>query len=535
MAGPGLGCEQASIGGAMRRVLSSLSALALAMSLAQPASAQDAFNPDLIQVPQNSATYQIGETGESQNFSQLAANSRSGVNQWVCIGADDPECSDSQVGGIQGEAVLPVCESETDENCVAGLELATKDGEFQAASYVRNATGTTHPAVESLGFYEQSTPSLWDAPHAPSASGTTGYAVVVRASQAKNFNQTTFKTGKFFANVIPFREQKGSEYRSPKVFTVTDDPLLGTREKSIGVDGHTYTCGWSEDGTCGVTQDFADGTKVRLTIRISNEVGGWFQGRIKDPVITVKPFSATNNEISVQAEPAIVQRMHHVIEDAKSITAKEKELVNGFAGGWDGFVTWAKSSTPLGFEYVSYFRDKTQDKAAGKNSFWNFASSEAFVGGSGCLADKTKVLGIVTTNSMVYDGGVPKFTNGFINYKVAGMHYEVDGTTEVLGSYDLVMRSDVARCLYGFSKAPVSATISISGEGDKNIATTVVNEKAGWLKLAAYGFTFSEKTIRVKISQPKRTTIVCVTKAKPTKTKKVTGVNPKCPKGFKRR
>jgi hypothetical protein len=94
------------------------------------------------------------------------------------------------------------------------------------------------------------------------------------------------------------------------------------------------------------------------------------------------------------------------------------------------------------------------------------------------------------------------------------------------------MNSNVARCLYGFSKAPVSATITISGEGDKNIATTVVTEKNGWLTLGAYGFTFSAKTIKVKLSQ-KKTTITCVAPGK--KSKKVTAVNPKCPKGFKKR
>lgn len=518
----------------MKRATSILVAILLSMTNLQPAAAQDAFNPDLIQVPQNSAVYQIGETAESQNFSAMIASSRTGEEQWACSGASDSECSTTKAFYVSGEAVLPVCESESDENCVVSLELAPLDGEFQAATYVRNATGTIYPEVAAQNFYEQSTPSLWDAPHAPSASGTTGYAVVVRATQSKEPGNTKFKTWKFFASVIPYREEKQPNAKSPVVTTVTNDPLMGKRKRSIGVDGHTYECGWSEDGTCGITQDFAEGTRVKLTIRISNEVGGWFQGRIKDPVINVKTHSRTNNEISVEAQPAIVNRLHHVIEDAKKITPREKQLVNGFAGNWDGFVTWAKSSSPLGFEYVNYFRSKTKDTSAGKNSFWNFASSEGG-GGSGCLAEKTKVLGIVTTNAMVYDGGVPKFTRGFINYKVAGLHFEADGVTEVIGSYDLVMRSEVARCLYGFSKAPVSATITISGEGDRSIATTVVGEKNGWLKLAAYGFTFSQKTIQVKLTQPRRSTIACVSSTTPTRTTKVTGTNPKCPNGFRKR
>jgi hypothetical protein len=71
-----------------------------------------------------------------------------------------------------------------------------------------------------------------------------------------------------------------------------------------------------------------------------------------------------------------------------------------------------------------------------------------------------------------------------------------------LGTYDLLIDSEIARCLYGFTSAPVSATVTIVGTGDQNVATTIVSEQDGWLKLAAYGFTFSEKEIQVKITQP---------------------------------
>jgi hypothetical protein len=133
---------------------------------------------------------------------------------------------------------------------------------------------------------------------------------------------------------------------------------------------------------------------------------------------------------------------------------------------------------------------------------------------------------------MAYAGNAPQLKRGFLDYKVAGFHYLPNGE-EAIGSYDLIMKSEVARCLYGLSKAPVSATITISGEGDKNIATTVLREKNGWLKLGAYGFTFSSKTIKVKLTQKKQTTITCVAPGK--KAKKSTGANPKCPKGYKKK
>jgi hypothetical protein len=84
------------------------------------------------------------------------------------------------------------------------------------------------------------------------------------------------------------------------------------------------------------------------------------------------------------------------------------------------------------------------------------------------------------------------------------MHYLPDGITVATGTYDLVMRSSTARCLYGFSKAPIYAVISVRGEsGERKVATTVVSEKGGWLKLAAYDFTFSNPTIQVRLTQKK--------------------------------
>jgi hypothetical protein len=98
------------------------------------------------------------------------------------------------------------------------------------------------------------------------------------------------------------------------------------------------------------------------------------------------------------------------------------------------------------------------------------------------------------------------------------------------------MASDVARCLYGFSNSPVKASIQIVNEnGQNSVATTVINEKDGWLKLGAYGFTFSSPTLKVKLTQEKaaskkKVTISCV---KGKITKKVSGVSPKCPSGYK--
>jgi len=117
------------------------------------------------------------------------------------------------------------------------------------------------------------------------------------------------------------------------------------------------------------------------------------------------------------------------------------------------------------------------------------------------------------------------------------------------------MSSKVARCIYGFTQAPISATVSITSDaGVVSAATVVVNERNGWLSLGAYNFTYSSPTIRVVLSGSpvsevkatpsptptaapqkspvKKSTITCL---KGKTTKKVTAVNPKCPAGYKKK
>jgi hypothetical protein len=139
---------------------------------------------------------------------------------------------------------------------------------------------------------------------------------------------------------------------------------------------------------------------------------------------------------------------------------------------------------------------------------------------------------------------------------VAAPHFDSQGKV-FKGSYDLVMRSDVARCVYGFSKAPINATISItSSDGTPQVASTLIGERKGWLYLQAKNFEFSAPVIKAKLTQEvvveptptptatpsatatpkpvgaKKMTIICV---KGKSTKKVTSIAPKCPAGYKKK
>jgi hypothetical protein len=102
---------------------------------------------------------------------------------------------------------------------------------------------------------------------------------------------------------------------------------------------------------------------------------------------------------------------------------------------------------------------------------------------------------------MVFSGDIPKYKRGFFSYEVAGLHYEPDGAAEFLGQYEMSMDEQMARCMFGFPRTPLSATVNVvNRDGTKAIATTIVGTKNGQMRLSAYNFTFSKKTIQVQLN-----------------------------------
>ena len=448
--------------------------------------------------------------------------------QW-CGGPDDKTCDTTNPKlDLLASSIIPYCSSGGSEYCVEKLEIAATGQEFKEATFIKQASGgLAFRGDEKTALIEASTPSLFDAPDSPHAGGSTGYSVVVKIEQHFNHKSGVYVPGNVIANVSPYKERQG-DY-TPLKF-VGGDPRYAYEGGGV-----TPGCVWLEVGKCGYRQDFTEGTKVRLTIKVPSSLGGWFSGRMKDPNIAIDALNSATSRIVVAAEPVTIPQLANAKK--KSDITVERTFNIGRGGTGKGEFWGVSSGGPGGedvFRFIELYRSAMKDTAVGSVTAWNMMTISGN-NGNGCLSDKSKVLGIVTTNAMGYDTGSPSFSDGFLNYKVGGLHYMSDGKTEVQGTYDLVMRSETARCLYGFTKAPISATVSVVGGDNAAVATTVVRESSGWLKMAAYGFTFSEKTVRVKMSQKPpavKTTITCV---KGKTIKKVTAIGPKCPKGYRKK
>ncbi len=438
-----------------------------------------------------------------------------------------------------GSNILVPCENAKQEDCLEEITITTEDGRVVKAKHIGNAGGAFFEAMPDLGLQKAGPISLWQAEGVNHAGSTDTYAAAFTSRQDWSQRSNRFTTVSFSATLTPYKEVRGA-YKAPREFGFKN--ALGFNQVA-GEHGDDI-CAWSGEGVCGVRQDFAGNPIISAKFRASSELGGWFRGRMSHTQVAIEPFSSTNFAYSISGQAVTVPRFSVYATEANTSTRVKalfplgsggsgKELFEGNSAK-GAFSTDGYTNAP--YTIIEDFRSAVKDTASGLSRLWSFESISENSNQS-CLKEKGRVLGIVTTDATAYDGIAPKFSNGQLTYKVAGLHYAPDGKSLNEGSYDLVMRSDVARCLYGFSKAPISATISVVGEGgESKVATTVVSEKDGWLKMAAYGFNFSSPTISVKLSQAaapvKKTTITCV---KGKLTKKVTAVGPKCPAGYKKK
>jgi hypothetical protein len=296
-------------------------------------------------------------------------------------------------------------------------------------------------------------------------------------------------------------------------------------------------------------------------------------GRLLDPTIKISADTSGNQVFSVEAGSVSVPVLNTWAKNSEMPKALRDYLYA--MPNWGGYFVYrdglgeTRDNVQLLLNYDQYTAETFQeylwwlevakDKSIGNKTMWiahTLGSAEVWSAGDSikkCLGDSKNLTGIVTTNAGMYVSSPPTFNkeSQSLDYKVTSPHFNEVGKANV-GNYNLVIGSEAARCIYGFTKAPISATVSIiSADGTAQVATTTVNEKHGWIYLSANGFSYSAPTVRVKLTQEaekpvavatptptakpavaKKTTITCV---KGKTSKKVTAVKPVCPSGYKKK
>ena len=497
----------------MRKVLTVGAALLLALVGGTPSIAQV---PDY-SWPPGGKEYWSGEgnigfaiVNKVVPYESYVSAQLNGVTPPSCTTLDDPACSGParQVGWRIWRAAPTCSDALPWEECIKSLSFVGQDNRAVAAEKLAYTDRWTFPADPERGLPTGASMSLWSDPL--SADTDQGYAVALGGMMTK-------PPGSTLSRERPFR----FDFFGAQVFRYRTESLA---------DHEVTDCVWWDATRCGVQIPFDDDALPSLSFLMNKDITGWLSGRLNEPTVDIQPERGNLNQVTVTAKPvevAMAAATVPVEEATPAMLALWSRLVPGSPK--DTVIYVDSDQDGMTFDILRAFTRPAKDTAVKVIPTWSISSIAGNL--SECTQDDRRLIGLVTTNSTAYSSGPPAFTDGALEYSVAAWHRTPSGQA-FRGSYDLVMRSETARCLYGLSKAPIRAEIQVISEnGVEQVATTTVSERDGWVRLAAYNFTFSNPTIKATLTSAKPTkTILC---KKGTKTKKVTGVQPKCPPGWR--
>jgi hypothetical protein len=543
--------------------------LFLLLGTAGPAQSAGAF------VYTDFAADNFGVLGQSDIYGQDMKGSTK-LEDWKqlrCSGWDDPSCASYDY--LYGDLILSPCMTEADRACLDSVEAKNSAGVLEKLSLYGEAS-----TKKIAAFKFQNPNELVDIP--------AGGGLSVWKSDLKNSDGSD----RYYAAHVLLRYNAGSNRNTPG-----GKPSI----RLYGFKGSVYpvklvtTSNCLEfvvKGQCATSLNYDGTEKIALSLRMNKSLTGWIFGRMQNADFAVSQLDNDYNNIRIAGDVTFVPELSAKV--AKTDIAKdpklEKYLRDFFTVGPPGLSVpmpgngsfndeaigglvsktypdflAAQTTTRLisvnfePFALFSAFEDQLQPYSPpfsnnGRNIlrqtnsiFWYF-SANAYTGNNACSADKTKLHGLVVTNAPITEQGPPEFRDGSLNYRVAGIHKNVDGS-DFQGRYTYIVRSDTARCYYGFSKAPIQASVQvISSNNSSQVASVIVAERDGFIKLQADNFTFSSPTIKIKLEQPsatvptplatpaplakpvaKTSTLTCV---KGKTIKKVTGINPRCPAGY---
>jgi hypothetical protein len=554
-------------------------------------SATDIIDPDQGWVVPDDTTVLGSQNGyfgerssEDRDYSALLDLSKLGGRTQIdptCASFDDPKCSSTQ--DFIYYAQIPVCNGTTDTNCIEAVNAIDASGKLYPGSFMRYFPDTAQNQFKgspSLNLPSGGGASLFSIPGAEGPAGST-YYVSFSMSGFISKGGTAWLSS-VHSRIVPVQLQT-RQYSFP--WCLSDNRFCNAGWNKLDNAGSGYI--WGESGSSGVAcADSSIGENLcaqkevypidfrfALKVRLSTAPAGWMHGRMSNPEIIIEK-SGTNTLLTVTANPIGVPSIykHFMWADMPTKLRDNYDPNTGayydpntgktISGeGWANTITGStdynqRSMTtapspysPSAMDELNAWLPYVNNTATVVPQFWSFRSltQRELQGANKCFTDATQLNGIVTTNATAYSPGPPVYDKnaGDLNYRVAAPHFVSNGTDAFKGTYDLVMRSEVARCIYGFSNAPIKASISIvSNDGAPQVATTVVNEKDGWLHLSANNFEFSSPTVKVSLKQEqvaatpspaaivKKLSITCV---KGKTTKKVTGIKPLCPAGYKKK
>jgi hypothetical protein len=525
-------------------------------------------NPELVTFEDPNSGGWIGiDFDENDHFatSLLTVGNRkteSNYDTWdtkLCSSIADPACQIPDYY-FDSTAIFSPCTEAIVTNCVVSLNAKRADGEEVLGKVTRlwNPQGE-YKGDSLLGYPDGGQASSWSLP-GTNPSGSEKYVLLagVRGGgpvpQMNSQESANFQfQGQLFIYLQPVVEISGN-YRDPKM------TLVPRGTGGIGVGGgleDMLGCFMNDTQTCAQKATFPLDVQYSVTMRFDRPISPWLNGRVVNPSISIRDLGNQGSEMTISANAMRTPAVGGYIKWSDTpewMKAKYPAGTGGTARSPDGFTTKNLDTRILktgagssGTRAISEFKDWIpflQDKPYAMKTFWNVRAIRDEPSRKMQDCAQNRFAGIVSSNAAVYSSGAPSWNpdTQTLDYVVGAPHFDTEGKL-LTGEYVLSMRSDVARCIYGFTSAPISARVEVASEdGNPNIATTTIKEDrtTGMLTLHASGFHYSVPQLSVKLMQEKSPTppqasktkvIICI-KGKLKKT--VKGASPKCPTGYKK-
>lgn len=490
----------------MRKLLTTLSTIISMMLCIQPALAADAI-PDPEGVTAN-WTLRVKPQGwilgglESPAVMTLYTNNQASY-LGTCESVSTAPCSTKVRKNIFASGAMPVCASASQDFCIEEVRIYKKGEDPRAGQLIRSLGGNTVAADTKNGIPYLATSSLWE-PTGETYPGIDGFMVRISSGFNWIFGGTKARVSGTQATIVPYVE-RDVPFSTPIRFEKADDGNWGFNRGSNSCRNDV----WTDYGKCGTQVPFPKDIVVGVTVRAPKTFSGWIRGRLGDPQISSK-IGSKFNTFSVDASAMEVPTFSTSLSWAETKPALKKIFAPIASDSPPGmpvhqFNYSLTENHEMSLSSLAAVAEQAGDTATGTTTAWNFSDAQSDRIGdlfSICNAKNGGFAGVVVTNSLMYDGKPPSFDGASLNYNVGGFHFEPDGTTPFEGYYKMSMRSDIARCLYGLSKAPVGGSVTVyNSKGVKKKATTAVGESNGWVNMTAAGFTFSKNKIKVKLKK----------------------------------
>lgn len=426
------------------------------------------------------------------------------------------------------QAILPACRTASDLTCIESVESRKiGDSVWRKGTLSANQLNVdklqiptyfpkfneyrTWPADELSQLAAGGVASSWELPTTPHEFGVHYLAIV-------QFKSSSLTERSAFNPELGFSELNGMI--RPWYWKCAE---MGFNCDSVGVE-----IGKSPF-------EFPTDSEYRITVRtnfISSRIGTWVVGRLEKPTVDFN-----SEKLIISGRPVVYPMGFSLLDNKEECLAKIETVMNkyfprapGFCETSSGFMTNSNNEVALPlFDAVA--NDVIQNAATSR---WTF--SNAKTSNTAEICPDPKSFSFATSNAMLYSVNPPVWDKqtSTLNYRIASTHLDRNGNVNK-GSYSLAISKKKADCLWKFDTAKASATISITNsEGTQNIAVSSLRTSKDWIYFDASGFTFSAPEIKVKlINNAAKAATKSITCLKGSKSKKVSGVSPKCPTGFK--